>query len=417
MRLYGRLSHFDYGNTVVYQYKLKRISKVFSSINTNWLIMNIIESKSPSQILKITASNPISKQCDYFRITLKQIQIGGKVCFLAEKLKGKQAFHQNIMEDELVGWLQNNIEFVYKQVCVVLSDTDVTYLYSANGNCKRLSKQTQSKHVQIGSVNRAKNYLINEGDDIPALVDLGVFTKEGKIVRPMFDKFKQINRFVEILDDQFKNFPGDKITILDFGCGKSYLTFIVYYYFSVIKNVDVKIVGYDLKADVVKNCNALAQKYGYKNLQFVVADVSKDKLADEHIDCVISLHACDTATDYALHYAISRNVKYIFSVPCCQHEVNLSIKNGGELDCLLKYGIIKERTSSLLTDAIRGMILEDCGYSVDMLEFVDFAHSPKNIMIRACRCRQQSNKNRKHIQSLMEKYQFSQKLFQLVFEK
>ena len=233
----------------------------------------------------------------------------------------------------------------------------------------------------------------------------------------MFDKFKQINRFVEILDDQFKSYTNDSITILDFGCGKSYLTFIVYYYFSVLKQVDVKIIGYDLKADVVKNCNQLAQKYGYKNLQFVVADVSKDKLADEYIDCVISLHACDTATDYALHYAIAHNVKYIFSVPCCQHEINLSIKSGGELDCLLKYGLIKERASALLTDAIRGMLLEDCGYSVDMIEFVDFAHSPKNIMIRACKCKRPTEKNRKQIQLLMEKYQFDQTLYRLLVQQ
>ena len=377
--------------------------------------MNIIETKNPSQILKITASNPIDKHCQFFRITLRQVQIGGKVCFQAEKFKDKQVFHENIDMESLQSWLQTNVEFVYKQVCVVLESTDVTYLFSANGKCKRLQKATETKNTQVSGVNRTKNYLINEGDNIPALVDLGVFTKDLKIVRPMFDKFKQINRFVEILNHQFKDYTGNKITILDFGCGKSYLTFIVYYYFSVIKSVDVKIIGYDLKADVVKNCNALAQKYGYKNLHFVVADVSKDKLADEYIDCVISLHACDTATDYALHYAISHDVKYIFSVPCCQHEINLSIQSGGELDCLLKYGLIKERMSALLTDAIRGMILEDCGYSVDMLEFVDFAHSPKNIMIRAYRNKAKSGKNRQNIQDLMQKYHFNQTLYKLVY--
>lgn len=377
--------------------------------------MNIIETKNPSQILKITASNPIDKHCQFFRITLRQVQIGGKVCFQAERFKDKQVFHENIDMESLQSWLQTNVEFVYKQVCVVLESTDVTYLFSANGKCKRLQKATETKNTQISGVNRTKNYLINEGDNIPALVDLGVFTKDLKIVRPMFDKFKQINRFVEILNHQFKDYTGNKITILDFGCGKSYLTFIVYYYFSVIKSIDVKIIGYDLKADVVKNCNALAQKYGYKNLHFVVADVSKDKLADEYIDCVISLHACDTATDYALHYAISHDVKYIFSVPCCQHEINLSIQSGGELDCLLKYGLIKERTSALLTDAIRGMILEDCGYSVDMLEFVDFAHSPKNIMIRAYRNKAKSGKNRQNIQDLMQKYHFYQTLYKLVY--
>ncbi len=377
--------------------------------------MNIIEAKNPSQILKITASNPIEKGNQYFRVTLRQVKIGGKSCFQAEKFKDKQVFHENIDMDALESWLKSNVEFAYKQVCVVLENSDITYLFSANGKCKRLQKATTAKNVQVAGVNRTKNYLINEGDNVPALVDLGVFTKELKIVRPMFDKFKQINRFVEILNHQFKDYSHDKITILDFGCGKSYLTFIVYYYFSVLKNVDVKIIGYDLKADVVKNCNALAQKYGYKNLHFVVADVSKDKLADEHIDCVISLHACDTATDYALHYAISHDVKYIFSVPCCQHEINLSIQSGGELDCLLKYGLIKERTSALLTDAIRGLILEDCGYAVDMLEFVDFAHSPKNIMIRASRTKKSAGKNRKQIEELMQKYHFEQTLFKLVY--
>lgn len=376
--------------------------------------MNVIECNNPSQILKIIASNPQNKNCEFFRVTLRQVVIGKNVCFQAEKFKGNQVFHENVAMQNLATWVESNVEFVYKQVCVVLANADVTYLFS-NGKCKRLFKGTQSKSTTIGSANHVKNYLINEGDNVPALVDLGVFTREGKIVRTMFDKFKQINRFVEILNDRFESYADDKITILDFGCGKSYLTFIVYYYFSVIKKVNVKIIGYDLKQDVVKNCNALAQKYGYKNLHFVVADVSKDKLADEHIDCVISLHACDTATDHALFYAINHNVKYIFSVPCCQHEVNLSIKKGGELDSLLKYGIIKERTSALLTDAIRGMILEDCGYSVDVMEFVDLAHSPKNIMIRAQCTKQPNNKNREQIKQLMTTYQFQQTLYSLVY--
>lgn len=376
--------------------------------------MNVIECNNPSQILKITASNPQNKNCEFFRVTLRQVVVGKTVCFQAEKFKGNQVFHENVSMQNLATWVQTNVEFVYKQVCVVLADADVTYLFS-NGKCKRLFKATQSKCATIGSANHTKNYLINEGDDVPALVDLGVFTRDGKIVRTMFDKFKQINRFVEILNDRFENYADDKITILDFGCGKSYLTFIVYYYFSVIKKVDVKIIGYDVKQDVVKNCNALAQKYGYKNLHFVVADVSKDKLADERIDCVISLHACDTATDHALFYAINHNVKYVFSVPCCQHEVNLSIKKGGELDSLLKYGIIKERTCALITDAIRGMILEDCGYSVDVMEFVDLAHSPKNIMIRAQRTKKPCSKNRDQIKRLMSAYQFQQTLYSLVY--
>lgn len=178
-----------------------------------------------------------------------------------------------------------------------------------------------------------------------------------------------------------------------------------------------------MKADVVVHCNEIAQKYGYEDLHFVVADVSKDKLYDEHIDMVISLHACDTATDYALNYAVSKKAKYIFSVPCCQHEVNLSIRRGGsvnstescgDLDVLLKYGIIKERVSALLTDSIRAMLLEDEGYAVDVLEFVDLAHSPKNLMIRAKRTHEKSNKNLAVIEDLMQKYGFKQTLYQLL---
>ena len=213
--------------------------------------------------------------------------------------------------------------------------------------------------------------------------ELGIFTKENKIVNQMYDKFKQINRFVEIIDDEFKNSNLKEITILDFGCGKSYLTFLIYHYFVNIKKIKANIIGYDLKKEVVENCNNLAKKYNCTGLKFVVSDVKKDKLFEGKIDMVVTLHACDTATDYALNFAIKNKAKYIFSVPCCQHEINLSIKQGGDYDLLLKHGIIKERFSALLTDSIRAEILSASGYSVDMLEFVDFAYSPKNIMIRA----------------------------------
>jgi hypothetical protein len=195
------------------------------------------------------------------------------------------------------------------------------------------------------------------------------------------------------------------------------LTFIIYYFFSEVKKKNVKIIGYDLKKDVVEDCNRIAEKYGYNNLKFVVSDVTKDVLYDEHIDMVISLHACDVATDFALDYAIKKNVKYIFSVPCCQHEVNKSIKKGGDLDILLKHGLIKERVSALLTDSIRAGILEDMGYNVDVLEFVDFSHSPKNIMIRAKKTKKETEKNRKQIEELQQKYGFLQTLYSLVGEQ
>ncbi len=260
--------------------------------------------------------------------------------------------------------------------------------------------------------NKTKKYLLNEGDDVPIMQELGIFTKENKIVASMYDKFKQINRFVEIIDDEFKTSNLKEITILDFGAGKSYLTFLIYHYFVNIKKIKAKIIGYDIKKDVVENCNRLAKKYGYDGLEFIVSDVKKDKLFEGKIDMVVSLHACDTATDYALNFAIKNKAKYIFSVPCCQHEINLSIKRGGDFDVLLTDGLIKERFSALLTDSIRAEILRSCGYSVDVIEFVDFAHSPKNIMLRCKLTNQQ--KNIENVKNLIKKYNFSQKLYDLV---
>lgn len=377
--------------------------------------MIILECNNPSEILKITASNPV-KNCGYFRAVLRPVKVKNTLCFQAEKYKGAQVFHENIPFEALSDWLESNVVAIYKQVCVVLRDKDVTYLFS-NGKTKRLEKATDSKRDVATDNNRQKKYILNEGDSIPALEDLGIFTREGKVVNSMFDKFKQINRFVEILDDVLKHYQGKQITVLDFGCGKSYLTFIIYHYLVNIRKLDAKIIGYDLKADVVARCNELASKYGYDKLQFVVADVSKDKLYDEKIDVVASLHACDTATDYALYYAVSHNVPYIFSVPCCQHQVNQTIAKGnGDIGVLLKYGIVKERVSALLTDTIRAMLLEDAGYSVDVMEFVDLAHSPKNLMLRAKRSKPQSAKNKPAIEQLMETYRFEQALYSLMYK-
>ena len=206
----------------------------------------------------------------------------------------------------------------------------------------------------------------------------------------------------------------DQIRILDFGCGKSYLTFILYYYFAVRRGMKTEIIGYDLKADVVQRCNEIAARYGYEGLHFEVADVTRDRLADTAIDMVVTLHACNTATDYALAYAVNRKVKHIFSVPCCQHEVNLSIGKGGELDLLLEHGIIKERVCALLTDSIRAAVLEDAGYAVDVIEFVDFEHSPKNLMLRARHTGKKHSGSREKAEALRDTYGFKQSLLELI---
>ena len=348
------------------------------------MINEIIKTK----FIKITASSP-KNGAQYEKIVVRPVIIKGKNCFQAERFKDNKVFHLNVDEESFVSYLNETLPF-YMQVCVFYPGKTITYFCSNTGKIKRSEgKNNLSSTINLSN-DREKSYILKEGENIPPLVDLGVFTHEYKIVKSKYDKYKQINRFVELIDDECGKIEKDEISILDFGCGKSYLTFIIYYYFAKIKSKRVKIIGYDLKADVVENCNKIAKKYGYDNLEFVVADVKKDVLYDREIDVIVSLHACDTATDYALYYAIKKQVKYIFSVPCCQHEINLSIKKGGDMDCLLKYGIIKERVSALLTDSIRAMILEDMGYSVDVIEFVNLAHSPKNLMLRARKTKQEN---------------------------
>ncbi|MBQ4099625.1 MAG: SAM-dependent methyltransferase [Clostridia bacterium] len=367
-----------------------------------------------TRFVKITLSSP-KNGAQYDKISIRPVILKGQDYIQAERFKESKVFHLNVEKTEFGNFLDETLPF-YTQICVFTVGKTITF-FVGKGKIKRSESKNDLKGDVNLSNNREKEYILKEGENIPALVDLGVFTQEFKVVKSKYDKYKQINRFVELIDDECGKIEKDQITILDFGCGKSYLTFIVYYYFSIVKGKNVKIIGYDLKKDVVLNCNKIAKKYGYKNLEFVVADVKKDVLYDKEIDVVISLHACDTATDYALYYALEKGVKNIFSVPCCQHEINLSIKKGGEMDALLKYGIIKERVSALLTDAIRAMILEDMGYKVDVIEFVDLAHSPKNLMIRAKKVRGEKRVNAPEIEKLQKAYGFTQTLFSLVNKK
>lgn len=361
---------------------------------------------------KAVFSQPVDKTADS-RVTVRPVLLKDGLHFQTEQVRDNKAGHRNLTGDELIK-LTEELEGRYRQVLIVTDTESAQYCLKAKGGYKKTGTAA-SLPVPGGakSHNREKQYILSEGENIPALVDLGVFTQDLKVVRSKYDKYKQINRFVELIDHELGSVQQDTISILDFGCGKSYLTFILYYYFTVKKGMKAKIIGYDLKADVVEHCNEIAARYGYDGLIFKHADVTRDALADEHIDMVVTLHACDVATDYALHYAISRKVKYIFSVPCCQHEVNLSIKKGGELDIFMEHGIIKERMSALLTDSIRAAVLGDMGYNVDMIEFIDFEHSPKNIMIRAKYTGRIRTKGREAAKALQASYGFNQKLLEL----
>ncbi len=349
------------------------------------------------------------------KISVQKIKTEGDAFrFSAEERRGKQAFHKNLDTEEMLRYVEEKLTcFSYRQVNLFTLEGEIAFRISKKGKItktvNRKAKPTPAKE----SHNREKQYLIREGDAVPFLVDLGIFTQDYKIVRAKYDKFRQINRFIELVDHAFADFPKEEISVLDFGCGKSYLTFFLYYYFAVLRGKRVHITGYDLKEDVVDRCNDLAKKYGYHGLKFLVADVTKDRLSEETIDFVISLHACDTATDYALQYALNHQVPYVFSVPCCQHQVAAQIHKGGELDLFLSHGIFKDRMCALLTDAIRTRVLEAEGYRVDVLEFVDFAHSPKNIMLRAKKTHRKNPEKLKEIAALEEKYGFRQTLYHL----
>lgn len=361
--------------------------------------------------VKIVLSEPTDKD-SYTKIIIKPVEIKGKRRYQAERFKDNKVFHLNMDEVQLSKYFSDEIDEKYRQALIVTEDETLHFHLKGRLYKKKESKNDTKKEANLAH-NKKKEYILSEGENIPALVELGVFTPDFHIVKAKYDKYKQINRFIELVDDEFSKSEKKEMTILDFGCGKSYLTFILYYYFTVKRGIKTKIIGYDLKKDVVEHCNAIAEKYGYDGLKFVVSDVTKNVLYGEKIDMIVTLHACDTATDYALDYAIKKNVKYIFSVPCCQHEINAQIKSGGDLDILLRHGIIKERVSALLTDSIRAAVLEDMGYSVDMIEFIDFAHSPKNIMIRAKKCRKKKTDGISEAKRLGEKYGFEQKLVEL----
>ncbi len=334
--------------------------------------------------IRIIISKPVAKTNLYKKIVIER----KKEYFQVAKYTEKQVFHENISPEELEQYLFELIEGMYLQVNAWDADKEHILLISKKGSMtykqKRMKNvKEQATDTAYASHDRKKNYILDEGQVIPPLVDMGVFTKEGKVVKSMYDKFRQINRFIEMIDDGVRDYQKEEIHIIDFGCGKSYLTFIMYYYFTEVRHMKVQMLGLDLKEDVIRKCNETAVKYGYDNLHFEMGDINGFQ-TPFNVDMVVTLHACDTATDFALYNAICWNAKMIFSVPCCQHEVNKQMQTD-DLSLLTRYGIVKERFAALATDAIRANLLETCGYKTQLLEFVDFAHTPKNILIRAIR--------------------------------
>ena len=344
-------------------------------------LKTILEEQLNEQLSQIIISNP-RRAALAQKVKIRPVLLKDVLNFQVTEYKGKQVFHENIEKEHAIGYITEQMEQFFGQMVLESTTKTVNVLVSKKGTVT-IKQKTQKKEVKQKELshNRKKRYILEEGVAVPFLVDLGVQTKEGKIVNSRYDKFRQINRFLEFIQDVVEDLPkGRELTIIDFGCGKSYLTFAMYHYLKVMKGFDIRVIGLDLKEDVIAYCNELKGKYGYEKMTFTTGDVASYTGVNA-VDMVVTLHACDTATDYALEKAVKWGASVILSVPCCQHELNYQIKNQ-ELEAVFKYGLLKERIAALVTDGLRAEMLEQCGYDTQVLEFIDMEHTPKNILIR-----------------------------------
>lgn len=374
-------------------------------------VESMVEFFANEQLQQMIFSNPVQKD-GILKVRIRPVNLRGRLLFQAEELVGTQAFHKNLLPEEvcdyvtglLSGGLRNGevISGLGSAVVLVSKKGAVTVKIKRAAQTKQKENQEENRLASevILAHNRKKRYVLEEGKPVEFLVDLGVMTKEGKIVRTRYDKFRQINRFLEFIEDILPNLdPGRETTIIDFGCGKSYLTFAMYHYLHCLKGYPVRIIGLDLKKDVISRCNLLAEQYGYEKLRFYHGDIASYEGVD-HVDMVVTLHACDTATDYALAKAVRWGARVILSVPCCQHELNRQMKNE-QMKPVFQYGLIKERMAALYTDALRAQLLEGQGYRTQILEFIDMEHTPKNILIRAVWDGRKKH-NEKELQEIMD---------------
>ena len=323
------------------------------------------------------------------KIRIRPVIMKDKLYFQCTSTVGTKEIHENYEKEPLLEHIEGWITEDFRQLQLESELGSVNVLSSKKGKLTIKEKKKRKEgnlcdkpiRMEALSHNRKKRYILEEGKPVEFLIDLGVMTSEGKIVHSRYDKFRQINRFLEFIEDILPKLTRDReVTILDFGCGKSYLTFAMYYYLHELQQYDVRIVGLDLKKDVIQHCNRLRDQYGYENLHFLEGDI-KNYCEKEEVDMVVTLHACDTATDYAIAKAISWNASVILTVPCCQHELNRQIKCD-MLSSVLSYGILKDRMAAILTDAVRAQLMECYGYETQIMEFIDMAHTPKNLLLR-----------------------------------
>lgn len=379
-------------------------------------ILRLLQDSLNIDFIRAVISGPRNRD-GIVKVKIRPVERKGKLEFQLESFTRTQAFHENLDGPAAALKILKYME-QFRQMQIETTGEESVVLVSKKGKItvKRKKRQAQVKTADR-SHDRKKRHILEEGIPVPFLEDLGVMTGEGRIVPAKADKFRQINRFLEFIEDILPRLDRDReLTILDFGCGKSYLTFAMYYYLHELKGYDIRVIGLDLKKDVILHCGELAEKYGYKKLKFLVGDIAQYD-GVEQVDMVVTLHACDTATDYALAKAVRWNAQVILSVPCCQHELNGQMTSGGittsgdiskgaeYLAPVMDYGLLKERFAALVTDGLRAKYLESEGYETQVLEFIDMEHTPKNILIRAVK---KKKRNKKALEEIKRCEQFLQ---------
>lgn len=355
------------------------------------------------------------------KLQVRPVPVKGEIQYQVTSIQGTKAIHANYEKEALISYLTEQMERNFRQMQLEGRNVQGRVLVSKKGKMDIKAREIKGKGKEdfapMLSHNRTKKYLLKEGVPVPWLIDLGVMTPEGKIKNSRYDKFKQLNRYLEFIQDILPKLPKEReIRIIDFGCGKSYLTFAMYYYLRELKHYDIQVTGLDLKADVIEKCQRLADQYGYDRLKFQQGDIASYEGADQ-VDMVVTLHACDTATDFALAKAVKWGASVILSVPCCQHELNRQVENE-TLAPILEYGILKERFAALLTDGLRAQMLKSAGYDTQILEFISMEHTPKNLLIRAVKNenRKEDIKQRMAWENCMQAFHAEPTLKRLLFE-
>lgn len=361
------------------------------NIEIEEIIKKSLENK---KFKKVIFSLPIKGEIEKFNI--KPILIKDEIVYQVEEFRNKKAYHKNVMEGEALDYILN-IGENFKNINFFSTEIELAMINNGKKLHVKRKNLNGGEVIEIKKHNRDKKYLIPEGTPVPFLEDLGIMDRDGKVLKNSYSKFRQINRYLEFIRDVIdelkdKNSLGDRVKVVDFGSGKSYLTFVLYYYLKFIREMDVLVVGLDLKKDVMEHCAGLAEKYGFHEMKFIYGDI-KDFNELESVDLVFSLHACNNATDYALQKGLEMNAKAILAVPCCHKEFNQKLYKIKEspmnrsLPLLMEHGILMEKFSSLLTEGFRAGVLEMCGYRSTVMEFIDTEHTPKNLLIKAIRDR------------------------------